>query len=47
MVEEEELAESLNDVGNVIKAVGTVISIAGALLMAIGFLVRYFSEKRK
>ena len=46
-MEEEKIAESLSDVGNLIKAVGTVISIAGALLMAVGFLVRYFSEKRK
>jgi len=46
MVEEEEIAESLSDVGNLIKAIGTVISVAGALLMAIGFLIRYFSERK-
>ena len=43
---EEKLAESLSDFGNLMKAVGTVISVAGALLMALGFLIKYFSERK-
>jgi len=45
MAEKRTLADSLNDTGNKIREFGTVITVAGAILLSIGYIINYFKKK--
>jgi|GEM_PF-4523187 len=41
------LADNLNDIGSKIKGLGTAISVAGAIFLSIGFLVKYITSRKE
>lgn len=45
--EKKTLAENLNDTGNRIREFGTVITIAGAILISAGFIINYFRKLKE